>query len=794
MGLCQYAFEGPHLKLNEGYSKLAEAIFLQCKENDRFKCLLNSPVKKIEYGLSSLARSDVNTAEETIPISDTCRIMMTESKNEFLQSDFVVCALPLGVLKSSQKNPEKGPAVIFDPPLPDNKRDCIEHIGFGVLNKVFLQFSTSFWRKRGSKEALKGTPFLSDTEVNFGNASSVNPEYYMFFDVGFDVNNPADPNNPHILHTLVSGIDAVDAEKLSDEIIVDKVMKTLKYLFSDIVIPRPRAFQITRWCSDSYSFGAYSFLAPGSTDQDYLTMQAPICSDGDYLQLGDSKTMRVFFAGEHTSTHYPSLAHGAYISGLRAAREIMSNIKSSKMFQSGQDRVVPITRYRLRYPKAPLHCILCDLPSTEKEGDLISFQKDKRIILIHKKCALYSPDVSFNEGVWHNVIKCVNRGRQLRCVRCKKNGATIGCGEPTCKENYHFGCCDPAWSFEENGKSYYCASHRKGSDEKRLLELVSSSIAQESCNAKLHITPQSIESARTDSSSHYQHGPPLHLDPNECTPMLLANYKLKNPSEPIVCVLCKAMDKTAVSGEFLAFQKREQQVVIHENCLKASNIIKCSFDTQKYRKVFEIVNAARTCFRCYQDGATLRCNNFGCFRHYHFECAMKMGCNDILSQVFFCLEHKPKAQMKSATTRKKLVLVEPKQVSIGNEVFSHDLFYKGAYRHDGSQLFNLKKRKRQYSPSNEFSISNTEDTEALKMERQAALLQSSSNLDSKLGDEYHTRSSYRNATFPAEKGITVKRVRTPGNLCRKRNAGTLVDESESGEDLAEEREIVKIHL
>lgn len=33
---------------------------------------------------------------------------------------------------------------------------------------------------------------------------------------------------------------------------------------------------------------------------------------------------KVFFAGEHTHAEYFSTAHGAYLSGIRAAREILA--------------------------------------------------------------------------------------------------------------------------------------------------------------------------------------------------------------------------------------------------------------------------------------------------------------------------------------------------------------------------------------------------------------------------------------------------------------------------------------
>lgn len=697
----QYAFEGPHLQLRGGYSTIAEAMLLQCKRKNNFKLSLNNPVKKIEYGLNSSTISGVEEGKQTISISDACRITIKDNNHhECLLSDFAVCTLPLGVLKSSQAGQRQDNMVVFEPPLPDYKTDCIEHVGFGILNKVYLQFPTSFWRKRDKKENLKGTPFLSDSEVNFGNASGIHSEYYMFFDVGFDHTNPGDPDNPNILHTLISGIDAVNAEHLSEDVIVGKVMKILRHLFSNVEVPEPKAVLITKWCSDNWSQGAYSFLAPGSCDQDYSSLQSPVCADGDFLHLGCSRTMRLFFAGEHTSSHYPSLAHGAYISGLRVAREIISNITLARSSTSDHDRLVPIYRYRQRYPEAPLLCSLCGIPATEKEGDLLSFQRDRRIVLVHRKCVLYSPDVSFNDGVWKNVIKCVNRGRQLRCVRCRKNGATIGCSEPTCKENYHFGCCDNEWSFEENGKGYFCVLHRKRLFCEEVQVTTDSSSALHQIQVRNSNSPFLNQKRSRDGGK--DHPSEDIIQQYKCTPLSLDQYKIRNPLNPVVCALCKSTEKSSVCGDLLAFDRGGKQVLVHNECLKASNIIRISED-QKLFKVFDIINAARTCFRCYRDGATVRCNHPGCFRHYHYECAIKTNRKATFSKGFYCSEHLNPNQVKYVLTRKKQILIEPKQIEMGKSMlYSHDLFYGGSYRHDSSHLYQLKKRKRHYAPSNEF--------------------------------------------------------------------------------------------
>jgi polyamine oxidase len=49
----------------------------------------------------------------------------------------VIVTLPLGVLKSG--------SVVFSPELPQDKRNAIDNLGMGLLNKVYLQFPEVFW-------------------------------------------------------------------------------------------------------------------------------------------------------------------------------------------------------------------------------------------------------------------------------------------------------------------------------------------------------------------------------------------------------------------------------------------------------------------------------------------------------------------------------------------------------------------------------------------------------------------------------------------------------------------------
>jgi len=177
----------------------------RCKRRGNFSVQMNFSVGSIEYARTStshpLPRKD-GRKHKNIELSDTCRVTSADGKQTFA-FDFLVCTLPLRVLKDSTlKNSDSRQLkrenkalpeslnsrvisrhVEFDPALPEVKRDAIQAVGFGLLNKIFLQFSHAFWRKSGTKESLKGTPFLADDQVIFGNASEKKPHHYMFLDL-----------------------------------------------------------------------------------------------------------------------------------------------------------------------------------------------------------------------------------------------------------------------------------------------------------------------------------------------------------------------------------------------------------------------------------------------------------------------------------------------------------------------------------------------------------------------------------------------------------------------------------
>ena len=75
-------------------------------------------------------------------------------------------------------------------------------------------------------------------------------------------------------------------------------------------IPEPIDYQIIRWASDPFSLGAYSYNPGGPVPRMRQDLAAPF-------------EKPAFFTGEASNQDYFGTTHGAYLSGWRAAQEIL---------------------------------------------------------------------------------------------------------------------------------------------------------------------------------------------------------------------------------------------------------------------------------------------------------------------------------------------------------------------------------------------------------------------------------------------------------------------------------------
>ncbi|ERE82281.1 lysine-specific histone demethylase 1A-like protein [Cricetulus griseus] len=268
-----FEFTGSHLTVRNGYScvpvALAEGLDIK----------LNTAVRQVRYTASGCEVIAVNTR--------------STSQTFIYKCDAVLCTLPLGVLK------QQPPAVQFVPPLPEWKTSAVQRMGFGNLNKVVLCFDRVFW----------------DPSVNlFGHVGSTTAsrgELFLFWNL----------YKAPILIALVAGEAAGIMENISDDVIVGRCLAILKGIFGSSAVPQPKETVVSRWRADPWARGSYSYVAAGSSGNDYDLMAQPI-TPGPSIPGAPQPIPRLFFAGEHTIRNYPATVHGALLSGLREAGRI----------------------------------------------------------------------------------------------------------------------------------------------------------------------------------------------------------------------------------------------------------------------------------------------------------------------------------------------------------------------------------------------------------------------------------------------------------------------------------------
>jgi len=114
------------------------------------------------------------------------------------------------------------------------------------------------------------------------------------------------------LMTFSFGKYSEQIETLPDAEIQTEIMKHLRNIYGDN-IPEPRQLLRTKWVSDPFTFGSYSFATKGISSDAFEAFEENI--DG-----------KVFFAGEHTHKDYRGTVHGAYLSGLREAEKVAEQL------------------------------------------------------------------------------------------------------------------------------------------------------------------------------------------------------------------------------------------------------------------------------------------------------------------------------------------------------------------------------------------------------------------------------------------------------------------------------------
>ncbi|KAI1148394.1 amine oxidase [Nemania diffusa] len=297
VGLLEYAvdeFDGDQAFLQDGYVAVIDEIAKPLVEAGAIA--LETVVTRVDWTKNP--------------------IVVETSRGNFTARE-VVCTLPLGVLKDSDKDG------LFVPKLPADKQEAVERLGFGTLDKVFAVYSKPWWNDEPYSPIIKKGLIETETQgeddfpdsflgftselsgVSIGRNGSVSPDVFRLPVMNFHT-----LTGQPVLCAFVSCKTATTVEGMKDEDISALFHRTLTQWFGTEP-PRPDAVHVTRWAQDPYSRGSYSHLITGLSEARHrdALQEAVINEAGGVLR----------FAGEHCSRDHFAMVHGALLDGWRAA-------------------------------------------------------------------------------------------------------------------------------------------------------------------------------------------------------------------------------------------------------------------------------------------------------------------------------------------------------------------------------------------------------------------------------------------------------------------------------------------
>lgn len=223
---------------------------------------LNSVVNKIHYGPSGV------------------KVTLVSGEQFFARR--VLVTVSTGVLHSGK--------IAFDPPLPQWKKDAIETLPMGLLNKVVMQFK---------KDIFKDTPQNS----------------WVLWD------GPGNDNVAFVIRPLSApvaiafyGGEQARAFERDDNAALKHAKDTLRLIYGESVDQELELSAVTKWGHNPWTLGSYSYVKPGASAM--------------YQELLKPVEERVFFAGEACAIpEFNGSVHGAYDSSLKASRFIVESLQ-----------------------------------------------------------------------------------------------------------------------------------------------------------------------------------------------------------------------------------------------------------------------------------------------------------------------------------------------------------------------------------------------------------------------------------------------------------------------------------
>jgi len=255
------------------------------------------PLNIVDALSSDIPQSKVQLQTEVARIEWNSKGANIICLNGQFAAEYVICTLPLGVLKANHKD-------MFNPPLPMRKIEAIESMNPGRISKYLFDWDTPWW--------------IGEDPIIFGDQCSAAEGLFADWIRGISCVRPPEGENALVM-CFISGDSSTAADQLADEQVKSDFGEALRFFLRDPSIADPDVLVRECWTTSPYTLGAYSSPGPNSHVETFDDLAATLPSD---------LNPRVLFAGEATSKFQWSFMHGAFNTGALAASKVIKHIES----------------------------------------------------------------------------------------------------------------------------------------------------------------------------------------------------------------------------------------------------------------------------------------------------------------------------------------------------------------------------------------------------------------------------------------------------------------------------------
>ncbi|MEX0760770.1 MAG: NAD(P)/FAD-dependent oxidoreductase, partial [Tistlia sp.] len=198
-----------------------------------------------------------------------------------LEAAAAIVAVPLSILQEGRLR--------FEPGLPAATVRALEGLRLGSDNKIYFRFPGDPARDPfgGARDFQTNSRFDSDRAAHIQVA----------------------PFGRELVEVYVGGSHSRALAAAGEEALFAQGREALVDCFGSGVARHLEPLLATRWDSEPFALGAYSYALPGRAD--------------DRRTLAEPLDERLVLAGEHTNDLFPACAHGAWLSGRRAAEQLL---------------------------------------------------------------------------------------------------------------------------------------------------------------------------------------------------------------------------------------------------------------------------------------------------------------------------------------------------------------------------------------------------------------------------------------------------------------------------------------